>query len=214
MSHNSHEDDRFSSMHTSSLFKRTAAGKKKVKIDSRFKEVLTDDRFRVDPGQVDKYGRKKKSGVKQAEKELSEFYEVDNEDESQLQCDNDDEQADEDPSPTISRQNKGKSSTTIVGTVDDMESRLEFLNRFARGEIDDSSSGSNDDISVNSSDNCDQVSDDDNNNDSDSESDGVGNLYQGPLEVPEDGEVEVGESTHRLALQNCDWENLRAEDLQ
>jgi len=40
-------DKRFASMYTSNKFRRMPKEQKKVSIDSRFKDILTDDRFKV-----------------------------------------------------------------------------------------------------------------------------------------------------------------------
>ena len=71
-------DERFAAANTSKTFKISNKDKHKIVLDSRFKSVLTDDKFRANPGAVDKYGRtvNKESREKAAEKELREFYQV------------------------------------------------------------------------------------------------------------------------------------------
>ena len=38
---------------------------------------------------------------------------------------------------------------------------------------------------------------------------------KGALHVPEDGAIQMGDdaATNRLAIQNCEWENLSSQDL-
>ena len=71
-------DERFTAANTSKTFKNVNKNKHKIVLDERFKSVLTDDKFRANPGAVDKYGRSlhKESREKAAEKELREFYQV------------------------------------------------------------------------------------------------------------------------------------------
>lgn len=98
------EDDRFKVVHFDPRFAKISKKKLKLKIDNRFKSMMTDSRFGVSTA-VDKYGRKLAAPKKN--KELEEFYEVEDEDEEaengdddvQLDADDDeanDEQIDED----------------------------------------------------------------------------------------------------------------------
>ena len=140
---------------------------------------------------MDAYGRKKsKSKASSAKDELKEFYEI--------------EEDNEEPSST-----KKKSGS-------DPESRLDYLNRLARGEISGSSSDS-DDSSSEDGEGDNASGDSSSDNDSD---DGEG--MEDPFAVPGD-EVEYAgdnseasgliEDSRRLAIQNCDWEKVTAEDL-
>ena len=142
---------------------------------------------------VDCYGRKRnKSQSTSAKEELKEFYEIEDEE-----------------APTTGaksgKKNKG-----------DVESRLDYLNKLSRGEISGSSS-SDDDSSENSD--SDASPSDMSSSDDDSEDDeGVDN----PLAVPGDDvsyaeqgdqKADLIEDSCRLAIQNCEWEKVTAEDL-
>jgi hypothetical protein len=35
----------------------------------------------------------------------------------------------------------------------------------------------------------------------------------GPLVIPGTEEVALGDATKRIAIENCDWDNIKAEDL-
>lgn len=171
------EDARFSSMHTAPTFKKGRIDKKKIVVDDRFKNVLTDDKFRVVPSQVDKYGRKKK---KEVEQELSAFYAVED-----------------------GEQEKPKSQFSTSGVQkNDIELRMDYLNRLARGEVSENSSSSD--------------SGGDSDEDDDDEAEGTHELpseLESAFDIPGDEIIEAAESSKRLAIQNCDWDNLRAEDL-
>lgn len=171
------------------VFKTSKSKQTKVKVDERFKDVLSDDRFVAAPGQVDKYGRKSKK--KNTSKELAEFYEV--------------EEADE-----VEKKVK-PSSKQGAGTK--IEDRLDYLTKLARGEIDDASSSSDEEDEMLYED-----ADEDDDEDADSDEAEV-HLKEaeksklGPLDLEDPDKIEVGEATHRIALQNCDWENLKAQDI-
>lgn len=192
----SKNDNRFDT--TNPLFKKNKLKQKKVKVDNRFKAILTDDRFKVAPGQIDKYGRKAKKGSKSAEKELSEFYQIDNDD--------DDDNKEQQLEIATSKSKVAPKKATERPKSD--EDRLDYLNKLARGEIDEDSS--------------DESSAYEHDNDEDEEEDEVeADNYDteelltgpGPLEIDDPEEIEVGESTNRLSILNCDWENLRAQDI-
>ncbi len=115
--------------------------------------------------------------------ELSEFYTIDQ----------DDEKDNEESTETKTEPAKGA------------ESRYDHLNKLSRGEISGGSesddSSDEDDESVDSS-------------ASDSDEDNV-KTKKGALDIPEDGEITMDDNinTNRLAIQNCDWENLNSQDL-
>eukprot|EP00596_Hydrurales_sp_CCMP1899_P000318 CAMPEP_0119044192 /NCGR_PEP_ID=MMETSP1177-20130426/29368_1 /TAXON_ID=2985 /ORGANISM="Ochromonas sp, Strain CCMP1899" /LENGTH=927 /DNA_ID=CAMNT_0007013849 /DNA_START=125 /DNA_END=2905 /DNA_ORIENTATION=+ len=206
-------DPRFSSMHSAPTFKKVQKDNKKIKVDERFQKVLTDDRFRAVPGAIDIYGRKAKKGAKSAaEKELDSFYQIDDsivpeegEEESEIKLTSS-------SSSASGKGSKGKGKVADGTKGEESESRLEYLNRLARGDVSGSSSESEEE----------RFSDVDS-DDSDEEGDGTaveerGGKQRGPLDIPEEEyeEEEDGEEAHatdRLALMNCDWASLKAQDL-
>jgi hypothetical protein len=101
------------------------------------------------------------------------------------------------------------SSTSSKATK---ESRLEYLNKLARGEISGSSSdenlSGNEDYDEDDSNSSSDSSDSDSGNSSDNE------MEHGPLAIPGDEDIPTMEdATHRIALQNCDWNSIKAEDI-
>lgn len=205
-------DPRFSSMHSAPIFKKIQKDDNKITVDERFRTVLTDDRFRAVPGDIDIYGRKTKKGAKSAaEKELKSFYQID--DGVALEEDHPAEKKYNGTEKAASRRNSVRAKAADEAKVEDPESRLDYLNRLARGDVSDTSS---DDEQSEEEGKLDDVDSDD------SDDDGVivegsrGN-EKGPLDLSSDEEDEEnGEEAHatcRLALMNCDWDSLKAEDL-
>lgn len=159
--------------------------------------MFKDERFQSGQGKYDKYGRR----VEKKTNELKKFYRMEEDEE-----DKHDEQEDEAPA---ARAKKSSSTNSFTSDDDDSEekaaqdetiakndeklTRLEYLNRMARGEL---ASGSED-------------SSDDSDSDSDGENDGE--LQSEPESEKED--VPMGEETKRFAVQNCDWSRIRAVDI-
>ena len=201
------DDPRFSSMHSAPTFKKTQKDSNKITVDERFQTVLTDHRFRAVPGSIDIYGRKTKRGSKSAaEKELHSFYQIEDaavpEVEVTLKCTNSTKTA------KYSSGGKKKGSDEIQ-KAEDPESRLDYLNRLARGDVSESSSDDTDEGEARSD--ADSDADEENGANLDDESD---RNTKGPLDIlsDEEGEGEEAHATCRLALINCDWENLKASD--
>lgn len=196
---NHNEDSRFSSMHHEPIFKKIKSDKHKIKVDSRFQAVLSDDKFRVaSSSSVDKYGRKLKASKTSAAVELKEFYEIEN-DEHVGGHEN-----------ILEASNKNMSQSLQVSKE---ESRLDYLTQLARGEIMGTSSdeSSEDEDNVGNSSNSSE-------DEEDVDEDHKYAKKKSPLDIPEDDcsaseEGATVESTTRLALQNCEWENITAQDL-
>jgi hypothetical protein len=193
----SSEDNRFNAMHSASTFKPTKKENTKVKVDDRFKSVLSDDRFQSVPGQVDKYGRKSntKEKKKRAANELKEFYDIDNEE-------NEEETA----------QSAKPSAKPTRGGVN-IDTRLDYLNKLARGECSDDDSNNNSSDSSSSGDEDDE--DDESSDSAADDSEKQNDIKQSALQIPNQAEPEMSSdvSCTRIAIQNCDWENLSAEDI-
>jgi hypothetical protein len=183
-------------MHTAPIFKQTKKDNFKVKVDDRFKTLLSDERFQSVPGQVDKYGRKSKGkdSAKKVTEEMKEFYDM-NEDEEE-----------EKPKKSAEKK-KGSTPHLPQGSMD---SRLDYLNKLARGEMSDTdSSSSGSDESDGDSDSSEES------DDSDSAADAREPHHRSALQIPDQPEPEFAEdvSSTRIAVQNCDWENVSAEDI-
>lgn len=181
-----------------------------MKLDERFSGVLSDERFQVNPGEVDKYGRKiDKSKKKQAAlKELENFYEIDRgsdeEDASGNRVDDDRFLQAPSSSSTSSKLSKKKKENLRVESGKDdpnkLVNRLDYLSKLSRGEISD--------VETSDSDSEAKVAESDNSNiDVDSAID------DDEVSVATAEELEEGEETNRLAIQNCDWDNMKAEDI-
>jgi hypothetical protein len=176
---------------------------------SRFDHVFTCCICLATIGEgVDKHGKKKTGSKKKAASDLKAFYNVD------------------DKAPS------GKPSSSEG--EDKAESRLDYLSKLSRGEISGSGSDSDSDT-----DSTDEESDKDSSSDDSDSDDEFSTRKGGALSIPGDeitttkrpskthGVVEVGseenddddeeeadiETSNRLAIQNCDWDNMSAEDL-
>lgn len=172
-------DARFAAMASAPMFKKAQHKNQKVKVDDRFKKVLTDERFRANVGKVDKYGRKQSqhSNKTEAIKELQEFYDIDDD------VDGDKEEEEEEEEEQESSNNAANEGLN----------RLDYLTKLSRGELDVHSD-----------------SESDGNADSESDED----VRQSALAVNKGEEVEERDVTsNRLAVQNCDWESVTAQDL-
>lgn len=105
----------------------------------------------------------------------------------------------------MNNEEKKNHDTSKKKSLPDVESRLDYLNKLARGEISGSSSDDEDDddeIVVHES----SESEEDDNFDESGVAD--------PLAIPGDIIEESADvESNRLAIQNCDWENLTAEDI-
>jgi hypothetical protein len=209
-------DDRFQTMHTAPTFKSYKHDKKKVKVDDRFKGLLNDERFQSVGGNVDRYGRKAKGEAKGADKvadEMKQFYEIDT-------------GAEEKPEEDQKKRSKRKGPSGAASLSAD--ARLEYLTRLSRGELSDTSSSS--DAESDDSDSSSSESD----ADSDSEIGGGATVARatevagagwgrgqlGALSIPDqlapllsNGGVDGLVDSTRLAVQNCDWDSLCAEDI-
>lgn len=104
-----------------------------------------------------------------------------------------------------------KSSSTKNMKAIEMEERLEYLTKLARGEV--SGSESEDEAE----DNEQSIDDSDESDDDEEASRALVIKGKSPLDIPggeeSEEEVELGEATNRISILNCDWDNIRAEDL-
>ncbi|KAJ0406353.1 hypothetical protein P43SY_006961 [Pythium insidiosum] len=183
-------DSRFQKVHNDPRFARVSKKKSKLQIDQRFAAVLKDDRFQAVQGKYDKYGRR----IQNKSNELKKFYRLEEEDddvdEKKKKKDTSDEEDDGDSSSKEdAKASSSSSDEEDEGEGEDNEkmSRLEYLNRMARGEI--------------SSDSEDSSSDED--MDAEDEEDAA----------KEKEDIPMGEETKRFAVLNCDWSRIRAVDL-
>jgi hypothetical protein len=123
---------------------------------------------------------------------------------------------------------RGKKPPKGKDSAETKESRLDYLTKLSRGEISGSSSSSeSSDEEAESSQSGEseeerpsrnrrtassEASSSDDENDEDSDY----GLEGGALEIPGEEEHAIGtieDATKRIAIQNCDWNSLKAEDL-
>jgi hypothetical protein len=189
-----------------------------VKVDERFQSLLKNESFQSfksdSSSKMDQYGRKqqrlrksKKASSKAiASNDILDYYDVESDAKKVLPVSSD------------------APSRTSTATADNNLPRLDYLTKLARGEISgDSSDASSSDGELDNSDDDDDDDDDDASSESSDNGDKVG-LDQQPsassnqrsaLSIPYQSEPELSADiqSNRLAIQNCDWENVSAQDL-
>lgn len=185
-----------------------------MKVDERFQSLLKNESFQSfksdGSSKMDQYGRKqqrlrksKKASSKAiVSNDILDYYDVESDDKKVLPVSSD------------------APSRTSTATVDNNLPRLDYLTKLARGEISgDSSDASSSDGELDNSDD----DDDDASSESSDNGDKMG-LDQQPstssnqrsaLSIPYQSEPELSADiqSNRLAIQNCDWENVSAQDL-
>ncbi|DAZ97199.1 TPA: hypothetical protein N0F65_003830, partial [Lagenidium giganteum] len=204
------KDARFQKVHNDPRFARSSNRKNKLQIDKRFESLLKDKKFQSTQGKFDKYGRR----IDKKENELKKFYRLDNdEDAAEAEEDeevdgsssSDDEEAEVAAKPAMgkaSAKTKAKQPEDASSSSEDEDAeqdddeegeekseeltRLEYLNKMARGELGSDSSDSS----------------------SDEEDEEMAEEME---EEKED--VPLGEETRRFAILNCDWSRIRAVDI-
>ncbi|KAI9994079.1 hypothetical protein PInf_016642 [Phytophthora infestans] len=175
-------DQRFQKVHNDPRFARNSKRKSKLQIDRRFAGALKDERFQSVQGKYDKYGRR----IEKKDNELKKFYRLDEEEEEEEE--NDDEGKSKAPSTTSSDDDNEDADATVAKNSEKI-SRLDYLNRMARGELESGSDSS-----------------DFNSEDSDDEE-------VGAVAKEEEEDIPMGDETKRFAVLNCDWTRIRAVDL-
>ena len=183
-------DSRFGQAAAAPIFRKSKRGKHKVKLDERFSGILSDQRFQINPGDVDKYGRKSGQERSHVMAELESLYEIDTENSEEML-------GEEKEKRCVLHQNSLRhtpvqnSERVLTKKLEskDIEGRLEYLNKLSRGEVSN------------------VVDSDSSNGDSEAE-------YQDSLSDELSVEqLEDGAETNRIAIQNCHWDRIRADDI-
>lgn len=193
-------DDRFSSLRFNPKFSQADEDLTKVKVDGRFSAMFEDEDFSAggSGAKVDKYGRKKKKKDQAKGAELKKFYKL--QEENQIAADDDDDRDSETAAqPKKGKQTKKKSEKDEKQEQED--ERLDYLNRLARGEVSDNSSSE------------DESDDDAASSDEENALTEKIDMEQAQDEEGQEEEVPTGDESRRLAVQNCDWSNVTAQDL-
>ncbi|RLN55566.1 hypothetical protein BBJ28_00026988, partial [Nothophytophthora sp. Chile5] len=158
----------------------------------RFAGALQDERFQSGQGKYDKYGRR----IEQRGNELQKFYQLEEEEQDDEEAEEEQKQEKDEasaklqaPSTTSSDDDSGEADATVAKNKEKL-SRLDYLNRMARGEL------------ASGSDSSDSDSDSDDSDDD-----------EAVAEQEEQEDIPMGEETKRFAVLNCDWTRIRAVDL-
>jgi hypothetical protein len=167
------EDPRFHRVHSDPRFKRISKKKNRVRIDERFKEVLTDEAFRLarELFTVDSLW-------------LKNFFAA--------SFNKHGRKVGEGADASEYYQLEGEDGA-------DMETKIEKMNKIARGEVEmSSSSDSEEEEGVENVDDIEME---------DEEDEGAWGATNAEEEVP------VGQPSRRIAAVNLDWQNIRAMDI-
>ncbi|KAL9269154.1 Pre-rRNA-processing protein esf1-like protein [Drosera capensis] len=183
-------DPRFAKVHSDPRFQRLPTKKTKVAIDSRFKELFTDERFKVSSAKVDKRGKRKGT---ETENPFRRYYEVEEEDEE--------EKVKEKVKEKMEKVKEKEEEEVEDEEESEVVERLKKTREMSESEEDDDEEEESDETTTTSSDT------------DDGEDGGVG-------VDPDDGASDVEEEikriekeTHRLAVVNMDWDYVKAVDL-
>ncbi|GMF21400.1 unnamed protein product [Phytophthora fragariaefolia] len=144
--------------------------KNKLQIDGRFAAALKDERFQSVQGKYDKYGRR----IEKKSNELAKFYRLEGDEQEQ-------QQQEPKASSTTSSDDDQEDADATVAKNSEKLSRLDYLNRMARGELESGSDSSDSDSE-------------------DSDDEEAAAVEQEQLE-----DIPMGEETKRFAVLNCDW---------
>jgi len=120
-------------------FVRNSKRKNKLQLDGRFAAALKDERFQSVQGKYDKYGRR----IEKKDNEMKQFYRLEEDEEQE-----EEQQQGEEPkakaktsSSTSSDDDDGDADATVAKNNEKL-SRLDYLNRMARGELESGSDSS------------------------------------------------------------------------
>ncbi|KAK9284848.1 hypothetical protein L1049_024028 [Liquidambar formosana] len=185
-------DARFASVHSDPRFQKVTKHKSKVAIDSRFDRMFSDKSFATSSAPLDKRGKPKK---KSSENPLRHYYRLEEEIKEEEQK-NDEFRSDEDEDDDEEEEEDSeKRELKELGSV---SSDSEYSDESERSEDDLESDGSQ------------STSDTD---EEDDYNDGDVYLDEDEPSVQEESIPVIEKETHRLAVVNMDWGEVKAVDL-
>ena len=219
-------DPRFQQMQSDPRFMTMRQQSRKVKIDSRFKKMFEDENFRVgnqrgggfEAGgrKVDKFGRKT-NGSGKSRKEISReglesYYDLEEELKEKGDTDEEDERKRRRKKPGgVDRRDLPEMDAAMQAKLDASRDRMRGVG------LEDSSSSDDEDEQEDSSES--ETSDDEDDafkefSDGEELSDeGVLASYAERRETGHESSVPEQDATKRLALVNCEWQQIRAVDI-
>lgn len=217
-------DPRFQQMQSDPRFMTMRQQSRKVKIDSRFKKMFEDENFRVgnqlgggfesQGRKVDKFGRKT-NGSGKSRKELTReglesYYDLDEEVKDDTEEEDEGKRGRKKPSG-VDRRDLPEMDAAMQAKLDASRDRMRGVG------LEDSSSSSSSDDEEDSSES--ETSDDEDDafkefSDGEELSDeGVLASYAERRETGHESSVPEQDATKRLALVNCEWQQIRAVDI-
>lgn len=192
-------DTRFASLHSDPRFREPPKHKAKVAIDSRFNRMFTDKNFSTTKARTDKRGKPKNSDT--AAKSLKHYYRLEEEGEGEggggvkdrkfgkklLENEHSEDVESDEESESESENGESESEKVKKGSL-----KLESQSESSDSEVDDEEEETDDSATSTS--------------DSDE-------AYEEEEDVQEEHIPEIDKETHRLAVVNMDWSQVKAVDL-
>ncbi|KAJ4964622.1 hypothetical protein NE237_016471 [Protea cynaroides] len=185
-------DARFSSVHSDPRFQRVPKKQSKVSIDSRFNRMFSDKLFSSSSAPIDKRGKPRKETT---ESHLRHYYRLEDEEQEEEKQQNPKEEKRED-SDGSNEESEKKSNLGKVGHGDsssessrESESESGSLKSLDESESDASTSTS------------------------DTDDDEIEAYSEDEVSIQEEAIPEIEKETHRLAVVNMDWSQVKAVDL-
>ncbi|KAM7516100.1 hypothetical protein LguiA_005683 [Lonicera macranthoides] len=192
-------DARFASVHSDPRFQNAPKHKSKVEIDSRFNRMFTDKSFSSSSTRIDKRGKPKKE---KSQNPLKHYYRLDEEEEDRnkkgnIKVEKEDVQSDD--------ESESESESEIEKLQKGGPKPSDFKLRSKRA-LSESESEDEDD---------DDVVDSDTTSTSTTDSDEDNEIYSEEEETlaQEENVPPIDKETHRLAVVNMDWNQVKAVDL-
>ncbi|KAL8142081.1 hypothetical protein V2J09_015113 [Rumex salicifolius] len=219
-------DDRFSKVHSDPRFQKVPKNKSKVIVDSRFSAALTSKAFAKSSAPLDKRGKLKKGA---SENTLSRYYNLEDEKDKE-------EEEEEEKKKNMEKEREGDAKRGNLKAEIKKEQSEESDSDSAHMESDElvalkpkSDVDDDDDDDDDEEEEEEEISDDDlvdgdsSEEDVDMDSDASSSTTdtddEGVADLDDDDEVEVEnvpnieKETHRLAIVNMDWTQVKAADL-
>ncbi|XP_043722003.1 pre-rRNA-processing protein ESF1-like [Telopea speciosissima] len=183
-------DTRFSSVHSDPRFQRVPKKQSKVSIDSRFNRMFSDKQFSSSSAPIDKRGKPKKET---SESHLRHYYRLEDEEQQE--------------------ENQQKPKKEKMEKKEKESEKKSDLGKVGHGDSSSESSRESESESESSKSSSAESESDTSNSTSDTDDDEVEAYSEDDVSIQEETIPEIEKETHRLAVVNMDWSQVKAVDL-